>query len=289
MRFLAASPWLVVYLLVWLACGIAYKRIADYSHGDDFVFAGDLKTSSLVAAFKEKSGSRVNDGVVKAVVDGHVVDRQCQLVPLFAMDAPRASGVTPSCNRPMGFEWAYYYFERTLGHGYTSFAVLGVQKASLPEEISREKMYSVLRWGQGRMVERLAQLPGSDPEELKDCCLKGELSLRGPKLRRQRIILLLTQAPAVVRGKISEENSAISSVFIRSLTFPDIDYDTLRQAMDASYYSLPDFLYFSGITITTTGFGDIVPNATAVRMLVMAEAFLGIILLSGFLATLLRS
>jgi hypothetical protein len=40
-----------------------------------------------------------------------------------------------------------------------------------------------------------------------------------------------------------------------------------------------DFIYFSFITMTTLGYGDIVPNSTFVRGLVVLEAMLGIFLL----------
>jgi hypothetical protein len=40
--------------------------------------------------------------------------------------------------------------------------------------------------------------------------------------------------------------------------------------------SLGDILYFSFITLTTTGFGDIVPKHPAIRMLTVVEAIVGI-------------
>lgn len=49
-------------------------------------------------------------------------------------------------------------------------------------------------------------------------------------------------------------------------------------------YPLTDFLYFSAITITTVGFGDILPNNTYVRSLVMLESLLGLILIDIFVS-----
>lgn len=43
-------------------------------------------------------------------------------------------------------------------------------------------------------------------------------------------------------------------------------------------WSYWDFVYFSGISITTVGYGDILPNTTAVRLLVLTEVLLGIVL-----------
>jgi hypothetical protein len=44
-----------------------------------------------------------------------------------------------------------------------------------------------------------------------------------------------------------------------------------------------DFLYFSTITISTVGYGDILPNSTTVRMIVVSEVLLGQIVLVVFL------
>jgi hypothetical protein len=41
-------------------------------------------------------------------------------------------------------------------------------------------------------------------------------------------------------------------------------------------WSYWDFVYFSGITLTTVGFGDILPGTTKVRMLVLGESLLGV-------------
>jgi|GEM_PF-3387220 hypothetical protein len=44
-----------------------------------------------------------------------------------------------------------------------------------------------------------------------------------------------------------------------------------------------DFVYFSAITISTVGYGDILPNSTTVRMVVVSEVILGQFLLIVFL------
>lgn len=49
--------------------------------------------------------------------------------------------------------------------------------------------------------------------------------------------------------------------------------------------SFADSFYFSTVTITTIGYGDILPKSAMMRMLVSFEAFLGILLLAGILST----
>jgi len=50
-------------------------------------------------------------------------------------------------------------------------------------------------------------------------------------------------------------------------------------AAERSVWSFWDFLYFSGITLSTVGFGDILPNSTGVRLLVLSEVLVGLVLL----------
>jgi len=38
-------------------------------------------------------------------------------------------------------------------------------------------------------------------------------------------------------------------------------------------YPLIDFLYYSAVTITTTGYGDILPNSKIIRTSIMFETF----------------
>ena len=52
-----------------------------------------------------------------------------------------------------------------------------------------------------------------------------------------------------------------------------------------------DFIYFSTITISTVGYGDILPNSTTVRMIVVSEVLLGqvvLVVLLNFVLTDIR-
>jgi Ion channel len=47
----------------------------------------------------------------------------------------------------------------------------------------------------------------------------------------------------------------------------------------SEYWSFMDFLYFSAITQSTVGYGDILPNSTSVRIVVMVQVLVGIFLI----------
>jgi len=76
-----------------------------------------------------------------------------------------------------------------------------------------------------------------------------------------------------------------------------VDEDTLQRmrSLQAAFRGLPHavpgglsrMLYFSAVTITTVGFGDIVPLTTTTRILVASESVIGIVTLGVFVGTLL--
>lgn len=63
--------------------------------------------------------------------------------------------------------------------------------------------------------------------------------------------------------------------FFGIITLPERNYNQ----------SLIDFLYFSAVTITTLGYGDILPCSTVGRVFVMIESFLGIITIGFFISS----
>ncbi len=52
-------------------------------------------------------------------------------------------------------------------------------------------------------------------------------------------------------------------------------------------YQIMDFLYFSAVTITTLGYGDILPNSTLIRCMVMFQTLSGLIVIGVFISRLL--
>jgi hypothetical protein len=95
--------------------------------------------------------------------------------------------------------------------------------------------------------------------------------------REQQII------PANEIGYILENKNAIG------ILLPEITELVYQIKYDWENYSLLtfyDFLYFSIATITTIGYGDIVPTTTSMRLIVGIEAFLGTILLGAMCAVL---
>jgi hypothetical protein len=71
-------------------------------------------------------------------------------------------------------------------------------------------------------------------------------------------------------GALADQNQAALSDAQRQMVM--INKDSKR------IWSFWDFLYFSGITITTVGYGDILPNSTCIRLIVLSEVLVGVVI-----------
>ncbi|NTV91327.1 MAG: two pore domain potassium channel family protein [Clostridiales bacterium] len=115
--------------------------------------------------------------------------------------------------------------------------------------------------------EYTIMISGNDYDDLLSASVSEALSARGPM------------------------NADLSSLLQYSLNYIDYDYSTLSDSIErieteGIRFPLLDFLYYSAITITTTGYGDILPNSSLVRAIVMLEAFIGIAIPGVFISLL---
>jgi hypothetical protein len=98
-------------------------------------------------------------------------------------------------------------------------------------------------------------------------------------------------------ASVREMRAEIAGAFVKYLggivSFATI-YTGVQNVTGGAAFSVPhpspwayvDFLYFSGVAITTVGFGDIVPTLAASRMVVLVEVLFGLgfaLLLVGML------
>ncbi len=173
---------------------------------------------------------------------------------------------------PIGCTWAAYYAELLRTNGYDSYCINSSQKIS-----------PFLTYGKSRFPTPEYQLL--------------EVEVKNVDSRRKNINLALlfdaktfeTQVWADVNSSVQDSQDTTTRDFYRILPYCLNELDHTRIAAEAAATSSPscwDLLYFSTITITTTGYGDVLPNTTGVRLWVMIEILLGTIIFGIFLAKL---
>jgi hypothetical protein len=77
--------------------------------------------------------------------------------------------------------------------------------------------------------------------------------------------------PPDIRDRVKREQA---TMILRNDTYRDLA--ELQDVASADQWSYLDFFYFSTITQTAVGYGDILPNSSAVRIVVIMQALIGI-------------
>ena len=78
--------------------------------------------------------------------------------------------------------------------------------------------------------------------------------------------------------------SGLETILSTSMVFLDSNIHILKKIVNDSAYNYIDFLYFSTVTITTLGYGDILPNSSLVRQCVMLETVIGLLIMGSLIA-----
>jgi Ion channel len=89
--------------------------------------------------------------------------------------------------------------------------------------------------------------------------------------------------------------SGVLAIYLLAGMFFSFLYGAIQAAHDANFFAQTtdptrsDFLYFSYVTLSTTGYGDLTPEAALGRMLAVAEALLGQIYLVTIVALIVAN
>jgi voltage-gated potassium channel len=292
----------VFYLLVWFIFGLVYRSAANSSNGRDFIFQDDIKVMSQIAAFKEQYTVQIPDGVIETLIRSGRLN-------LFLVNHPcgKAGEMCWVSNERMGLEWAYYYnllltsrgithyaltFEGRVKHPLAYMAGGYPQTENLAPECERLKL--TLYKNPGKRIPNIENLEFDnrriqpvEPNDDENLVEAGEYT----------VWLELSKAELDAQEdwstpELNKQGGPIPIAFIdftlrHSVVLIDNSAQELGAITSGRYsYPLTDFLYFSAVTITTTGYGDILPRTTKIRNLVMIQSLLGVITLGAFISSL---
>lgn len=253
-----------VYVLVWLVFGFLYQWRANSTSGRAFTFQEDLKVSSQVQEFKKRKDLRVDDKIIKNLIPTCSWD--------FVAEAKTATGKLVPATSNIGWDWAVYYSKRFESARITHFAV-----KIAPDTLEASyKQDGVWRRGPLYQLDIFLYSGGGTDNTNKPVDTYQIRAIRNPKTISEHF-----------EEEVKHEIRGLPDILSYSTHFLDDSFLILKKIVDGHYeYPLLDFLYFSAITITTVGYGDILPHDSMVRVLVMAESLLGVLILGIFLTTI---
>lgn len=254
------------YIITWFAFGEYYYRQAKETNGKAFLFQQDLLFDQKLSAFSQRVGFKVPQGIFHELLakDKESIFREIKYNAkhwsVHNSNIDKRKKYPISLQGQIGETWSNYYLYKYLcmGARYFTFAVSDRPN----QQLSPTK--GPIWW-----------------VTLYD--FQSNPMLNFQIYRNAQLKELLSQY-ALESGNYSIE--LLPTLIESSLNYPDHDYNIFVDIQDGNYeYAINDFLYFSAVTITTLGYGDILPNNANIRFWVMVESFSGVTLLGLFISS----
>jgi voltage-gated potassium channel len=269
------------YFGTWFIFGILYQRAANNSHGDAFIFQQDLKLKSQAEAFRDLTGTKVSlEGIQPLIIHGDYEQF------FTGIQAPSDNEVHLYVGAHLNSAWAEFYEKTLAAQGYTHFILSEDPEKPIgfgwrdTSHRTRLQLFS-----QPEHRHTLLSSSGTHWTTDRSYTLWLDTALHAHALDEVGVGPFLADDGKVM--DILPLDGLLRTVLIHSRAYLDQSIYALRRVMVGAYkYPLLDFLYFSAVTVTTVGYGDILPNSSYVRILVMVEALLGVTLIGGFVSSL---
>ena len=260
---------LSVYLLLILCFGTTYHQIANRSSERPFIFEEDITLKRKVAIFKKRVG-----------IEGTDIDQR--LTKLFVDFVPEEYESTRNLDRMHRNLWLSYYIHVFRQKGYTHFGFRKIEEGATHVYKGREEQQTDVEIGlyahKKKSAEKWMDLTVYPKEMSDQFDLIDTINISMFDFVERFRYFLESD------GYYHPINLGIHTIVFDGV-FPDKNYDIFKEVKEEKIkYPLLDFLYFSTVTITTLGYGDILPNSTCIRVLVMIETLLGIVVLGLFIS-----
>lgn len=287
--------FLYLYLLVWFLFGLQYNTISIITGGNDFIFQQDIMRRVQYDNIKQHiENISIPDNIIDTLISNGNLDKKVE-------NTHDIHGTQVAyCPTTLGKDWANFYEKYYILKNIKYFNI----------NISKD-----IKWIPFKSEDKNGIYSGSKGLHLVDIYLYSDnnsIQFSFPDMRLNDDTYKIKFMPskslyndALIKFKItvgldsiynlendiaSSKSLDFSEIISQSLEFPDDTYNILKNDIknNQNQFSMADFLYFSGITITTVGYGDILPNSTYVRSLVMLETFLGLLLVVMYAPLIFR-
>jgi voltage-gated potassium channel len=278
------------YLFSWLYFGFIYRDIATFSQGDAFATNGEIRSKNNLRTLHSYFPN-ISYGILKNLIKFQAEndDTTNDNFKIHLGNTLDAKDAYYFQDKDIGSEWAAFYYEYFRNSLKASHFSLKKEKNlfDLPEK-------EVLPNGTTRVVLG----PPFLPKGIKNYFQYKLILYKPLNPKTTQEISSANDLAVICSYPIWFEEPADSFAEIYNISDLYMILEKARNYLDDTVeimnkiqsgeirYPYTDFLYFSAITITTLGYGDILPNSNTVRFLVMMEALLGILLAGFFISCL---
>lgn len=271
---------LLMYISILILFGIMYWNIANYSRGNFFIFQNDINMNTKAAAFKKNMKimyySTGLDSSIKKLISEGEYDRP--VVKLNVLKNSKYKNCSFVFDRTLGENWADYYYFQMTARKITHIKVVDMGESKINGNFDTHKV----------KVSFYILKDQKDDKYL----MYGRSS--GRKFEKADSVCMWIDNYNIVGKEFFENESCFyplnfyfQELLKNSISFPDDSPLVLKKVSYGNFkYPIWNFIYFSAVTITTLGYGDILPNSTVVRIMVIIETILGV-LISGIFTSLI--
>lgn len=269
----------ILYLSTLICFGIIYWKIANMSSGEYFVFQNDININTKINAFKKALKLNINNGEFNNTIGELIISEEYRRPVVKMEDAEKKDKEFNifTFERPLGELWANYYYLLYNDKGITHMKLESYKEQFINSKFSCYK----LRVSLYRVISK----------DRNDSFI---LYNKNKKMEKVDSISIWVKDYPVIQEELFRSNNYyypinfyFTNLLENSVSFLDDSPLVLKGVANGSFkYPLWNFMYFSAVTITTLGYGDILPNSTLVRVLVMFETVFGVVIIGMFASCL---
>lgn len=270
--------WLTLYIFIWVIFGLGYWGIANNNQGQDYIFQEDILFKRKSISFQEEAKINIPEEITIKLITKF--DQNSWAIPmtdgthLVLRYNYSLKGLTS-----IGLDWANYYVSKFENEGYNFLALRMIKPEAV---VAGHKLTKFLL--------EIVKIPKenytrADPQEL---LILDDIEQEKIEKSKKYYIYVPFQGENCYNFRDEYyELKIMTNIISSSVNFLDNDISIIDkyERQNKFKYSLIDFLYFSAVTITTLGYGDILPNSSIIRCLVMFETLIGMILIAVFTAS----
>lgn len=270
----------VFYISVLFLFGFIYWGIANNSGEEFFIFQNDINMNTKVKIFEKSANISINNRELRSMIQYLISSNEYKrpIVKLDTLDSPFCVNIF-AFDKVLGENWADYYYFLFQSKNITHISIedLGEDKVNSRFNSNKLKIcfYRIDDEGKYKDFKRYKESDKSKFKEIEsEYIWVNDYHLLYNKIFKKEYFYypLDFYFPQIVENSISflDDSPLIVKTIVRG-NFK---------------YPIWNFMYFSAVTMTTLGYGDILPNSAVVRVLVILQTILGVMTIGIFASCL---
>ncbi|WP_243159340.1 potassium channel family protein [Clostridium sp. cel8] len=255
-----------------------YWNIANHSNGEFFIFQNDINLDTKVNVFKKKMKINNYNSELDASIRKLILTDEYKrpVVKLNVLNNSIYKNCSFVFDRTLGENWADYYYFLMLKRKATHISVTNMGESKINGGFNSYKL---------KVNFYLLNDKSKDRYLIYDKTYLNEF-------RKIDTIYIWVDNYDIIKKEYFGDKSCIyplnfyfQQLMKNSICFPDKSPFVLKEVSYGNFtYPIWNFIYFSAVTITTLGYGDILPNSTVVRIMVIIETIIGVVVSGVFVS-----